>query len=388
MNMSRYYSSSGFTLMEIIVVILIMGIIASVAMRSIDNTLENTKVENTKNEMQQLVYAVAGNPALFANGMRTDFGYVGDVGAMPSNLDALVTDPGMPTWNGPYLSNSFAESSDDFKRDAWGNTYTLASATIQSSGGGNGTLTKTIASSVSDLTSNSVVGGVTDGAGNPPGDSSSMVSIVLHFPNGSGGYADSVRSVNSSGTFSFNNIIPIGNHQVSAVYSSTSDTVTAFISVLPGGTSYVNLRFPAALWAVTAGSGPSSSSSDLEYVNGSATCEGGSHNTVVFQIVNNGSSAKTITSLVATYSHAPTAYFDRVRWDNGSVFYSNNPRAASGDECTFNSSKQIDPSETKEIKLEGFCDSQSGGSSNVDMRNTDITVTFSDGSVVTFNTGS
>lgn len=386
MNMSRYKNSSGFTLMEIIVVILIMGIIASVAMRSIDNTLENTKVENTKNEMQQLVYAVAGNPALFANGMRTDFGYVGDVGAMPSDLDALVTDPGLSTWNGPYLSNSFVESSDDFKRDAWGSTYTLANATIQSSGGGNGTLTKTIASAVSDLTSNSIVGGVTDGAGNPPGDSAALVSLILHFPNGNGGYADSVRSVTSSGTFSYSNIIPIGNHQILAVYASTGDTATAFVSVLPGGTSYVNLRFPGALWVVAAGGGPPSA--DLEYVPGSAYCDGSSHNTIIFNIVNNGSASKTITSLTATYSHSPTAYFERVRWANGSVFFSTNPRAASGDNCTFNSPKQIDPSETKEIKLEGFTDVQSGSGSNVDMRNTDITVTFSDGSVVTFNTGS
>jgi prepilin-type N-terminal cleavage/methylation domain-containing protein len=386
MDMSKFRSGSGFTLMEIIVVILIMGIIAAVAMRSIDNTLENTKVENTRNEMQQLVYAVAGNPALFANGMRTDFGYVGDVGAMPSDLDALVNDPGLSTWSGPYLSNSFVESADDFKRDAWGNDYTLASASIQSSGGGDGTLTKTIASSVSDLTSNSVVGGVTDGAGNPPGDSASLVSVTLHFPNGVGGFADSASSVSSSGTFSFSNMIPIGNHQISAIYASTGDSATAFVSVLPGGTAYVNLRFPGALWVVSSGGGPTSA--DLEYVPGSAYCSGGSHNDVAFEIVNNGSASKTITSLTATYSHAPTAYFERIRCAGGSVFFSSSPRAASGDNCTFNSPKQINPSETLEIRLEGFIDMQSGSGSNVDMRNTDITVTFSDGSVVTFNTGS
>lgn len=373
--------------MEIVVVILIMGIVASVALRSINNTLENTKVENTKHEMQELTYAVAGNPGLFANGMRTDFGYIGDVGSLPPNLDVLASDPGaVATWNGPYIGNSFTESSDDFKKDAWGNLYTFVNATIQSSGGGGGTLTKAVAPSVSDLTLNSLNGSVTDGTGNPPGDSASMVSVTLHFPNGVGGYADSLRGVSSSGLFAFANMIPVGNHLVSAVYSPTDDTVSAFVSVLPGGTSYVNLRFPGALWAVTGAGG--SPSSDLEFVSGSASCEGASEDEVHFDIINDGSAAKTVSWIVVTYSHSPTAYFERVRWNNGSVFYSTSPRAASGNTVDFTPSKTIDPSQTITIELQDFRDVQSGGGANVDMRNTDMTVTFSDGSAITFNSGS
>lgn len=380
---------SGFTLMEIVVVIVIMGIVASVALRSIGDSLENAKVENTKHEMQQLSHAVAGNPDLYTNGMRTDFGYVGDVGSMPPDLDALLANPGgYATWSGPYIGNSFSESSDDFKRDAWGNSYTYASASIQSSGGGGGTLTKAIASNVNDLVANTVTGVVTDGAGNPPGDSAGSVSVHLLFPDGSGGYADSVRSVSTSGTFQFGSMIPVGNHTVSAVYASTADSVTTYVSVLPGGVSYVTLRFPGALWAVSSPGGGGSPSSDIAYVSGSATCAGGSNEDVEFDIINNGSTAITIDWIIATYTHSPTAYYERVRWNNGSVFFSTSPRAASGETASFNSSKTISPGETVTIEIQDFTDVISGGGSAVSMTNTDFVVTLSDGTEITLNTGS
>jgi hypothetical protein len=375
--------------MEIVVVIVIMGIVASVALRSIGDSLENAKVENTKHEMQQLSFAVAGNPDLYTNGMRTDFGYIGDVGSMPPDLDALLTDPGgYATWSGPYIGNSFSESSDDFKRDAWGNYYTYASASIQSSGGGGGTLTKAIASSVNDLIANTVTGVVTDGAGNPPGDSAGSVSVHLIFPNGSGGYADSARSVSTSGTFQFGSMIPIGNHTVSAIYASAADTVTSYVSVLPGGVSYVTLRFPSALWAVSSTGGGSSSASDITYVSGSATCTGGSNEDIEFDIVNNGTTAVTIDWLIATYTHAPTAYYERVRWNGGSVFFSTSPRAASGETAGFNSTKTISAGETVTLTIENFTDVVSGGGSAVDMTNTDFLITLSDGTELTFSTGS
>jgi prepilin-type N-terminal cleavage/methylation domain-containing protein len=387
--MATIRGKNGFTLMEIIVVIVIMGIIATVALRSIGNSLDNAKVENTKHEMQQLSYAIAGNPDLFSSGMRTDFGYVGDIGAMPPNLDALVTNPGgYSTWRGPYVRNSFSESNDDFKRDAWGSLYNYSDASIQSSGGGGGTLTKEIATSVNDLTQNTVSGSVTDGAGNPPGDSASAVTVHLRFPDGSGGYADSTRNVSSSGAFEFSDLVPIGNHRISAVYSATADTAVSYVSVLPGGESFANLRFSGLLWGAGGPTGPGGSPSDLEYVAGSGRTQGGNNDEIVFEVSNNGSAELTIDWIVVIYSHAPTAYYERVRWNNGSVFFSNNPRAAGGDTANFNASKSLSSGDTAELKLQGFSDSQSGGASPVDMRNVDITVDFSDGSQVTFNTGS
>jgi len=378
---------NGFTLMELIAVIVILGIVASVAMRTIDKSLDNARFDNTRIEMDQLVYAISGNPDLFANGMRTDFGYVGDVGAMPASLNDLVTDPGYSTWDGPYVSSDFAQVADDYKRDAWGELYTFNTTNIESSGGSGGTLTRTVCSSAAYLTQNSVLGSITDAAGNPPGDSSSRVSVILQFPNGVGGLKDSSVTVSSGGAFSFTSAVPIGNHMITAVYSATDDTVCAYISVLPGGESYASLRFPGALWAASSGGGGGGSSGSLIYVAGSANVTGGQNDNVEFNIQNSGSSDVTVTWIVLTYTHSPTAYVERVKWGNSTVFNSSNPRGASGDTLTFSSSKTISASATQTIKLQRFRDSQSGGASNVDMSSTDFSVTFSDGSVVTFNSG-
>ncbi|MCK4858603.1 MAG: prepilin-type N-terminal cleavage/methylation domain-containing protein [candidate division Zixibacteria bacterium] len=376
----------GFTLIEIVVVIVIMGIIATVALRSIDKTLETTKTENTKREMEQLTYAIAGNPNLYTNGMRTDFGYVGDIGAMPPNLDALVTNPGSySTWKGPYMSNSFSESSTDYKLDAWGKAYSYSGVTIQSTGGSN-TLTKLIAPTVADLTANTVTGSVTDAGGNPPGDSASLVTVILSFPNGVGGVTDSSVSISASGAFTYTDAIPVGNHKIQAVYSSTNDTVISYVSIMPGGTTHANLRLPGAPWAESGGGG-GGGGSDLEFVTGSASCPGGGNNNVEFDIYNGSSSTITLTWLIATYSHTPTAYYRKVKCDGSVVFDSSNPRAASGDTASFTPSQLIWASEVKTIKLEDFNDTQSGVGAPVDMTNTDFTVEFSDGSTITFNSG-
>ncbi|MBU1318420.1 MAG: prepilin-type N-terminal cleavage/methylation domain-containing protein [candidate division Zixibacteria bacterium] len=378
---------NGFTLMELIAVIVILGIVASVAMRTIDKSLDNARFDNTRIEMDQLVYAISGNPDLFANGMRTDFGYVGDVGAMPSSLNDLVTDPGYSTWDGPYVSSDFAQAADDYKRDAWGELYTYNVTNIESSGGSGGTLTRSVCSSVADLTQNSVLGSITDAAGNPPGDSSTQLSVILQFPDGAGALKDSIVSVSSGGAFSYSNSIPIGNHKITAVYLPTNDTVYTYISVLPSGESYASLRFPGALWAASSGGGGGGPSGNITYVSGSANVDGGSNRNVNFQITNGGSSQLTITWLIATYTHSPTPYYERVRWGGSTVFDSSSPRAASADTVTFSSPKTINVGATQTVQLQRFRDSQTGGGSWVNMANIDFTVEFSDGSVVTFNSG-
>jgi prepilin-type N-terminal cleavage/methylation domain-containing protein len=382
---------SGFTLMEIVVVIIIMGIIATVALRSIDNTLETTKVETTKQEMQQLAYAFAGNPGLVSNGLRTDFGYVGDVGAMPPNFDALAANPGgYGTWSGPYISSSFAEAGDDYKYDGWGQAYSLQGATIQSTGGG-GTLTKAIAASVADLTNNSVVGYVTDAAGNPPGDSAATVSVTLSYPDGSGGMNDSTVTVSSSGAFDFSSTVPIGNHRLQAIHTSTADTVVSYISVLPGGTAYATLRIPGAPWSVApgggGGGGGAQATGSLIFVPGSSRCEGSSNQHVRFEIYNESASTISVDWLIATYTQTPQSYYQRVRWESATVFNSNNPRAASGDTVTFTSTQTIQDGTTRLIRIQRFRDTQSGGGAWVDMSGVEFTVEFSDGSIVTFNSG-
>ena len=99
----------GFTLIEVVIVILIAGIIASVALRSAVTISDTARTEETKQELESLAIAIIGNTKLENNGVRSDFGYVGDVGAMPPNLDALKSNPGSySTWKGPYIDRRVA----------------------------------------------------------------------------------------------------------------------------------------------------------------------------------------------------------------------------------------------------------------------------------------
>ncbi|MBD3403981.1 prepilin-type N-terminal cleavage/methylation domain-containing protein, partial [candidate division GN15 bacterium] len=160
--------SAGFTLIELVIVVVIAGILVTVALQGTRQISDTARVEETRQEMDALAMAIAGNPGLHNNGVRTDFGYVGDVGALPPNLDALYANPGgYATWNGPYIRNRFTQIADDYKTDAWGTLYAFGGIAITSTGSGEN-LTRRVAPSSDHLLYNSVAGNVYDLDGTPP----------------------------------------------------------------------------------------------------------------------------------------------------------------------------------------------------------------------------
>lgn len=376
----RLGKEEGFTLIEVLLVVIIIGIMAAVAFKSMGVALDNSRWDATTQEMEKLTWAIAGNPDLFANGIRADFGYVGDVGSLPPNLDALVANPGgYATWKGPYIQTDFTQNPNDYKTDAWGNLYTYAAGvTITSSGSGGNTITKKFANVNADLTSNTVQGIVTDGQGNSPGSSASNVSIRLTYPNGSGGTTTATTNPNASGNYSFANIIPQGIRTVTAIYTPTNDTLVRNAVVLPKSTTLVDFKFRGSLWASGGGS--------LVYVSGSALATDNNNRDVSFQVRNNGSSSVTITSLTATYTTSPTSYYEGIIWAGTTVASQTNPRFASGQSVNFSSSQTISAGATVTIRLDNFKQCQSGNCSDQDMQNKTLTVIFSDGSTITFTT--
>ena len=381
---SRFGRERGFTLIEILMAVVVIGILATVAMRSLEGSVERSRFQQTQNEMDQLVAAISGNPDLYANGLRSDFGYVGDIGSVPSSLDALVANPGLGTWNGPYMTGQFAQDTQGFKKDAWGNTYSFSDGiTITSTGGGSTPMTRSAASAAADLTSNTVFGTVTDAAGNPPGDSSIAISITITYPDGAGGTTTSTVNPGSGGSFSFTGI-PIGNQQVNAVYRATEDTVTAFASVLPKKGATISLRLPGAPFAASGGGGGGGGGASLEYVVGSAQTTGGQNNSLQFDITNTGGADANVDWLVATYS--PAAFFQVIKWNSAAVFNENDPRAGSGDTCAFSTTQTIGAGATITVELNIFYDQPTGGSA-YDISNTDFTVTLSEGSAISFSSG-
>lgn len=365
----------GFTLIEVLMTIVIIGILAAVAMRSVQSSIDGSRVRETQAEMDELIIAIAGNPELYNNGMRSDFGYVGDIGALPTSLDDLVTNPGgYSTWNGPYVSRRFSQDTDGFKKDAWGNNYTFSTGiTLASTGGGSIPMTKSAASAATDLTTTPIIGTITDAAGNPPGDSSVAVTIRVTYPDGSGGTTTATTNPASGGSYSINDV-PVGIRAVQAIYRATNDTVTTYASVLPQVGATVSLRLPDAPFAGSGGGGGGGGTGGIEFVAGTATSPG---NSVQFTVWNSGTTNLTITTITANYTVA--AYYGLVTWAGTTVFTTTTARAASGQVVTFSSARTLNAGQSAVIVLNNFYNAVSGGST-VAINTTVFTIGFSDGS--------
>ncbi len=190
-KMAETRLQNGYTLIEMILVLVIIGIIFTVGMKSLTAVNETARTEETRREMERLAYAITGDPSMVAGGSQVDFGYVGDVGNLPPNLDALVANPGgYATWNGPYLGDDFSTdgSSSTFKIDAWGTVYSYSGGTTISSTGGPTAMTRELANSIGDLLYNRLTAVVTDLDRTPPGSTyRDSVRLVLTYPNGAGG---------------------------------------------------------------------------------------------------------------------------------------------------------------------------------------------------------
>ena len=132
----------GFTMIELVMVIVVMAALAAVAVPRIDDFITNSKIQASKNEMLQIRAAISGTPDRTAGGRYVDRGYKGDVGSFPTTLTDLTVKPGaVPAydyfsrtgWNGPYLQ---IDGAGEILKDAFGTNYVLnvADSTIRSFG--------------------------------------------------------------------------------------------------------------------------------------------------------------------------------------------------------------------------------------------------------------
>ncbi|HEY1615370.1 MAG TPA: type II secretion system major pseudopilin GspG [Rhizomicrobium sp.] len=104
---ARSRNESGYTLMELLVVLAILGLLAAIATPMVLHYLDSAKVSTAKTEVANL----AAGLDLFKY----------DVGRYPSTqegLESLVSAPqGVENWNGPYIKKTTKLS------DPWGHPY-------------------------------------------------------------------------------------------------------------------------------------------------------------------------------------------------------------------------------------------------------------------------
>jgi prepilin-type N-terminal cleavage/methylation domain-containing protein len=139
----RSQTCSGFTLVELIIIIVVLGILATFSMAKYSDFLQESKIAATRSEMTTIKRAIIGNPQTIAGGHYIDVGFTGNVGHPPAQLYELVRKPDTILaynaisrlgWNGPYLDSA----GGDYLKDAWGRDYAYSptARTITSVGSG------------------------------------------------------------------------------------------------------------------------------------------------------------------------------------------------------------------------------------------------------------
>jgi len=125
---SRLRRHSGFTLIELVVIISILGILAIVAVPRFTSMTESSRRVATQQELATLKAAIVGNPQVVVGGEAIDRGFEGDVGFAPSRLQDLAVKPDSVAaydrftrlgWNGPYIDSSGGE----YLTDGWSTAY-------------------------------------------------------------------------------------------------------------------------------------------------------------------------------------------------------------------------------------------------------------------------
>lgn len=97
----------GFTLVELLLVLVILALIGTVVLPSIIGQAEGAKVKAASSQISRLSMSVEA--------------FYLDTGVTPDSLNDLINEPsGVTGWNGPYVKNSLL-------KDPWGKEYQFRS---------------------------------------------------------------------------------------------------------------------------------------------------------------------------------------------------------------------------------------------------------------------
>ncbi len=320
------HRQTGFSLIEVIIVLAVLVTLIALLVPSTVQQLTAGWRNSTLDEMDELKLAMIGDPDLKSRGVRSDFGFLGDmgnlpVGALPSDLDELVVQGAQPAysfdsgkragagWKGPYITLGAGSDPASHRQDAFGNDYTYDDAdytnpqgqavdgklvTLGADGvaGGTGVDEDVTLEVLKAETTATVNGYIFDAGSNPLGNA----EVKIHFSS-SGALTSSSTTTDSTGFYQFTDI-PFGNRSLEI-----------------------------------------GSTTRLDLVAGSpvATVEN-----LSFQVENNTASAITVASLQADYSVA--AFYNFIKFGGVEVYKCSDvgpPPSGTGDIVSFSASKTV-----------------------------------------------
>jgi prepilin-type N-terminal cleavage/methylation domain-containing protein len=128
--------NAGFTMVELLMAIAVVGIISVVILPQYIDYRTDAKVAMARDKLLEIREALSGNSNLVANGKFMKRGFILDVGVVPGDLNALVSQGSYSSrnsftgrgWNGAYLKGNITNDTN-WKLDPWGNPIFWNAAT-------------------------------------------------------------------------------------------------------------------------------------------------------------------------------------------------------------------------------------------------------------------
>ena len=327
-------------MMEMVIVLAIIGILASLGLKAFDNVLLNMKFESTMKEMELIKIAIVGDPQSVQNNVRASFGYFGDMGSIPASLNDLVTKGSQPFvqvnttldiasgWNGPYIRTTFTQDASGNLTDGFGNSYVYSTtkklsadgdsvyATITSNGAdGSSGGTGIDADINTEIFKSDLYGSVYGNIYDVNDFGMDNATATIYYADGSGGITNSSVVTANDGFYLFPRIpfglnalriAPLGGVETHATRALVSSTISPQPNIFDVGTLYLT---------------------------GTPLTSGPGDQIVDFNIRNELGVDVTLNDFSATYTHAslnPT--YDELQLDGSPIWTAGGTRAGSGDQ--------------------------------------------------------
>jgi type II secretory pathway pseudopilin PulG len=327
----RSQGEKGLSLIEVVVILAVMVILIALLVPSTVQILSGARRDVTLDEMENLKKAMIGDPNLKTSGVRSSFGYLGDMGNLPSTLDDLMTQGAQPAyafnsskgvgagWRGPYATLGPGSDAASHRVDAFGNDYTYSNTDYVNGQG------QTVDAKLVSLGADGVAGGT--------GNDEDVTLETLR--------AETTATVTGYGFDASGN--PLDTTSVTINYPANG-TLTSSTTTTDGAGFYQFSNIPFGIRSI-------SFNPRLLYVPGSART-GSATNNVEFRVANYSSSAITVATFVATFTPTTGNAFlrNQILWDGTQVWScsGSNPMG-SGEQVSFSSNQTVAADATPQL---------------------------------------